>query len=120
MIGSFLLTEPGAGSDAASITTHARRHGGGWRIDGEKAWVTNGAGANLLKVSRRPIRPKVGAALPPFWWRRTRRAWNVFLPTPSWAAMRPVYAAYDSPKWMSGRSHAPCAGQSLQGCVVGN
>ena len=50
MIGSFLLTEPGAGSDAASITTQARRHGGGWRIDGEKAWVTNGTGANLLKV----------------------------------------------------------------------
>ena len=49
-IGAFLLTEPQGGSDAAAITTAARRDGAGWRLDGEKAWVSNGASADLLSV----------------------------------------------------------------------
>ncbi len=49
-LGAFCLTEPGTGSDAAAITTRAARAGGGWRIDGEKAWVTNGAVADILSV----------------------------------------------------------------------
>ena len=49
-IGAFLLTEPGAGSDAAAITTLAKRDGNGWLIDGEKAWVTNAAFADVLSV----------------------------------------------------------------------
>ena len=49
-IGAFLLTEPGAGSDATAIATVAVRDGGGWVIDGEKAWVTNAAAAGLLCV----------------------------------------------------------------------
>ncbi len=48
--GAFLLTEPGAGSDAAAIATTARRTGRRWRIDGRKAWVTGGVGADLLSV----------------------------------------------------------------------
>jgi alkylation response protein AidB-like acyl-CoA dehydrogenase len=42
------LTEPGAGSDLAAITTRATKVAGGWRLDGEKAWVTNGMIADLL------------------------------------------------------------------------
>jgi alkylation response protein AidB-like acyl-CoA dehydrogenase len=49
-VGAFCLTEPGAGSDAAGIVTRAGRDGDGWRIDGEKAWVTNGAFADLCCV----------------------------------------------------------------------
>ncbi len=49
-IGAFLLTEPGMGSDAAAVATRARRDGGGWRIEGEKAWVTNAAAADILSV----------------------------------------------------------------------
>jgi alkylation response protein AidB-like acyl-CoA dehydrogenase len=49
-VAAFLLTEPGAGSDAAAITTTATRDGDGWVIDGEKAWATNGATANLLCI----------------------------------------------------------------------
>jgi alkylation response protein AidB-like acyl-CoA dehydrogenase len=49
-IGAFCLTEPGAGSDAAAITTRASEVPGGWRIDGEKAWVTNGVHADVLVV----------------------------------------------------------------------
>lgn len=49
-LGAFLLTEPGAGSDAASIACAARQDGDGWAIDGEKAWVTNGATADILSA----------------------------------------------------------------------
>jgi alkylation response protein AidB-like acyl-CoA dehydrogenase len=49
-IGAFCLTEPGAGSDAAAIRTRAARDAGGWRVEGEKAWVTNGAFADLASV----------------------------------------------------------------------
>ena len=49
-IGAFLLTEPQGGSDAAAMTTTARRDGRAWRLDGAKAWVSNGATADLLSV----------------------------------------------------------------------
>ena len=49
-LGAFLLTEPGVGSDAAKITTSARRDGDEWVLDGEKAWVSNGTSAELLSV----------------------------------------------------------------------
>jgi alkylation response protein AidB-like acyl-CoA dehydrogenase len=42
---SFALTERGAGSDAAAITTTALPDGDGWRIDGEKIYVGNGGAA---------------------------------------------------------------------------
>ncbi|MBE1877353.1 acyl-CoA dehydrogenase family protein [Myceligenerans pegani] len=38
-IGCFGLTEPGAGSDPASMTTRARLDGGEWVIDGAKRWI---------------------------------------------------------------------------------
>ncbi|RPF22376.1 acyl-CoA dehydrogenase family protein [Myceligenerans xiligouense] len=38
-IGCFGLTEPGAGSDPASMTTRARLVGGEWVIDGAKRWI---------------------------------------------------------------------------------
>ena len=49
-IGAFLLTEPDAGSDATAITTTAARSGDRWVLDGRKAWVTNGANADMLAV----------------------------------------------------------------------
>jgi len=49
-IGAFLLTEPGAGSDAAAIATRAMQAGGGWTLSGEKAWVTSGVAADILSV----------------------------------------------------------------------
>jgi len=40
-IGGMGLTEPGAGSDAASIRTTAVRDGDHWVLNGEKTWITN-------------------------------------------------------------------------------
>lgn len=50
LIGAFALTEPGAGSDAASISTRAERVEGGWRLNGEKIFVTNAAEAGVFTV----------------------------------------------------------------------
>ena len=47
-IGAFVLTEPDVGSDATAITTMATRQGDGFRLDGRKAWVTNGRNADYL------------------------------------------------------------------------
>ncbi len=49
-IGAFCLTEPDVGTDAAGIQTRAHKQNKGWRISGQKAWVTNGAFADLLSV----------------------------------------------------------------------
>ena len=48
LIGCTALSEPGAGSDLSAITTRATRAAGGWRIDGEKAWITNAAEADVI------------------------------------------------------------------------
>lgn len=50
MIGAFLLTEPGAGSDASSIQCRAVEEGDHYILNGEKAWVTNAGTADLLLV----------------------------------------------------------------------
>ncbi len=41
VIGGFMLTEPHAGSDAASLKTRYRDAGDDWVLDGSKAWITN-------------------------------------------------------------------------------
>ena len=46
-IGCFALTEPGSGSDAASITSSAKRDGDDWIINGSKMFITNGTIAGL-------------------------------------------------------------------------
>ena len=49
-IGSFALTEPSTGSDAAAIETTAEKVEGGYKISGHKQWITNGriAGTVIL------------------------------------------------------------------------
>lgn len=49
-LGSFCLTEPHAGSDAAAIATEAKQEGSEWVLTGEKAWVVHGTVADILCV----------------------------------------------------------------------
>lgn len=49
-VGTFLLTEPQSGSDAANVQTTATREGNEWVLNGAKAWASNGAGAQTLSV----------------------------------------------------------------------
>lgn len=47
---AFGLTEPGAGSDAAAITTRATKVDGGWKIEGRKQWISGGHAADVVMV----------------------------------------------------------------------
>ncbi|MGH2441679.1 MAG: acyl-CoA dehydrogenase family protein [Chloroflexota bacterium] len=49
-IGCYCLTEPEAGSDAASIATTAALDGDEWVLNGEKTWITNGNYADVAIV----------------------------------------------------------------------
>lgn len=49
-LGAWCLTEPGAGSDAASIQTRARRNGSSYVLNGSKAFVTQGSVGGVYVV----------------------------------------------------------------------
>jgi hypothetical protein len=49
-LGAYCLTEPQAGSDAAAIQTRAERIDGGYRLSGEKIFITNGGQAGVFVV----------------------------------------------------------------------
>ncbi len=48
ILGCFGLTEPDTGSDAANLKTRAEKTGDGWRISGQKQWISMG---NFAKVA---------------------------------------------------------------------
>ncbi|MBN9049740.1 MAG: acyl-CoA dehydrogenase family protein [Rhizobiales bacterium] len=50
---SYCLTEPGAGSDAASLTTKARRDGDHYVLDGAKAFISGGGRSDVYVVMAR-------------------------------------------------------------------
>ena len=52
-IAAFALTEPGSGSDVAATATVAERVPGGWRLSGEKTWISNGGIADVYVVFAR-------------------------------------------------------------------
>ncbi len=50
---AIAMTEPGTGSDLASITTTAELKGGKWIINGQKTFISNGISADLVVVACR-------------------------------------------------------------------
>jgi acyl-CoA dehydrogenase len=48
VVGALGITEPGAGSDVASISTYARPVDGGYVVNGAKTFITNGVRADFL------------------------------------------------------------------------
>ena len=64
----FGLTEPTAGVDTSRITTKAEKVDGGWRINGQKVWITNAQNAHMVLLAARtsprdPKRPLDGITL---------------------------------------------------------
>jgi alkylation response protein AidB-like acyl-CoA dehydrogenase len=53
LLGAFALSEPEAGSDAASLTTQAVRDGNDWILTGTKSWVTSGSHAGVILTMAR-------------------------------------------------------------------
>lgn len=52
-VAGLAVTEPGAGSDVAAISTRARREGDSWVLDGAKTFCTNGSRADWILVAAR-------------------------------------------------------------------
>jgi acyl-CoA dehydrogenase len=52
-VAGLAVTEPGAGSDVAALTTRAVPDGDGWVLDGSKVFCTNGSRADWLLVAAR-------------------------------------------------------------------
>jgi len=50
MIGCFGLTEPNSGSDPASLSTRATKVDGGYRLTGNKMWITNSPIADIFII----------------------------------------------------------------------
>jgi citronellyl-CoA dehydrogenase len=57
LIGAIGVSEPGAGSDVASIATRARRDGGDYVISGQKIYITNGTRADFVTLAVRTGEP---------------------------------------------------------------
>jgi acyl-CoA dehydrogenase len=52
-VAAFALTEPDAGSDAAALSLKAEPDAGGWRLTGEKMWISNAPEADFYTVFAR-------------------------------------------------------------------
>jgi acyl-CoA dehydrogenase len=61
LIASFALTEPGSGSDAASLSTSARRDGDHNVLNGTKRYITNAPEAGIFTVMARTDAADKGA-----------------------------------------------------------
>lgn len=59
-VAAFALSEPGAGTDAAALSLAAEPDGDGWRLTGEKIWISNAPDADLYTVFARTS-PDAGA-----------------------------------------------------------
>jgi acyl-CoA dehydrogenase len=59
-VAAFALSEPGAGTDAAALSLAAEPDGDGWRLTGEKIWISNAPEADLYTVFARTS-PDAGA-----------------------------------------------------------
>lgn len=53
LLGAYALSEPHSGSDAAALTTRAVPEDGGYRLHGQKAWVTHAHHADYVNVMAR-------------------------------------------------------------------
>ena len=62
IVGAFALTEPGSGSDAASLTTSARRDGDHYVLNGTKRFITNAPEAGIFTVMARTDAAIAGAS----------------------------------------------------------
>ena len=73
LLGAFALSEPDAGSDAASMRCQAVRDGDDWLLSGTKAWVSSGTDAGVILAMARTDTPEH---------RRGARGIGAFIVTP--------------------------------------
>ena len=97
---AYCLTEPGSGSDAASLRTRATATADGWTLDGTKAFISGGGFADLYVVMARTGGDGPEAA--------SRRCWSRPDPPASRSAPRSArWAGSPSPPPRSSSTPAP-------------
>ncbi|WP_425567905.1 acyl-CoA dehydrogenase family protein [Nonomuraea dietziae] len=96
-LGAFCLSEPGAGSDAAGITTTATPTGAGWVINGVKKWTTGGQRGRRVSSSS-PVPPPASARSS---CRRTLPGWRSCRSTTCSAPAPPCWRRSPSRTWPS-------------------
>jgi len=79
LLGAFALSEPEAGSDAASLQCQAVRDGDHWVLNGTKSWISHGAYAGVILAMARTDSP--GA-------RRGAKGISAFVVTPDLPGFR--------------------------------
>ena len=80
VLGAFALSEPEAGSDAASLRTQAVRDGDHWVVNGTKSWVTHGTYDKLAVLAQ--VRTDTADA------RRGSKGISTFVVTPDMPGFR--------------------------------
>jgi alkylation response protein AidB-like acyl-CoA dehydrogenase len=98
---AFSLSEPGAGSDAASLATTAVRKGDRYLLNGAKAWVTNGSHAGVITLFATVDRG------------RGKRGVTAFLVEPGFPGL-----AFGKPERKMGIRGSPTVGIALNDCEV--
>jgi len=84
ILGAPVMTEPGAGSDLSSLQTTATAVDGGWVINGQKAWITNGtvigSAALLAKLVSGPSAGELATFLVPMDDEKTAQREEIIVP----------------------------------------
>jgi alkylation response protein AidB-like acyl-CoA dehydrogenase len=107
---AIAMSEPGAGSDVGSLRTSAQRTADGWRLDGQKTWITAAQHADeLLVVCRSDRRAAKHDGLSMFLVPRTPRAWRSAR-SRRWAGARSTTCSCPMCTWRPTRSSASRAG----------
>ena len=65
-VAAFAISEDGAGSDVAGMTTVARKQGDGWVLEGSKTWISNAPIADVFVVFARTEEERSSRALSAF------------------------------------------------------
>ena len=101
LLAAYSLSEPGAGSDAASLQTVAARKGDRYVLNGTKLWCSNGSNAGVITLFA-TLDPKKGA-----------KGITAFLVEPAfrasrWASRRRSSGSGRRPQWRSTSPTARC------------
>lgn len=75
--GCFCLSEPDAGSDAASLTTYAEDKGDHYLVNGTKNWITNGREAELAILFAKTTKTDDHKGMSAFIVETNWNGWNV-------------------------------------------
>ena len=78
---AIAITEPGAGSDAQGIKTHAKKTADGWVLNGAKHFISDGEWSDFFLVRRKLDKAPETKRFPCSWWTRA-------CPASPWARTR--------------------------------